>query len=68
MTKDRDYEIVTALQIHLKAAPWKFEIEFCMLKGPQVQGYTQLSSQPNAISSPSYSCGRFYSAIIDQGF
>ena len=35
MAKFSDYEIVTALQIHPKAAPWKFEIEFCVLKCSQ---------------------------------
>jgi hypothetical protein len=36
MAKDRDHEIVSALETHPKAIPWKYEIEFGVVTGLQV--------------------------------
>ena len=36
MAKDRDHEIVRALETHPKAIPRKIDIDFCVLTGLQV--------------------------------
>ena len=36
MAKNRDHEIVRALETHPKAVPWRIEIEFCVVMGLQV--------------------------------
>jgi hypothetical protein len=36
MANGHHYENVRALETHLKAIPWKIEIEFCMIMGPHM--------------------------------
>ena len=37
MVKGCDHELVRALETHMKAVPWKINIEICMVAGLQVQ-------------------------------
>jgi hypothetical protein len=56
MAKGHEHKIVTALETHQKAIPWKYEIEFSVVTGLKsvVEKHTRPDSQPNHISTPSY--------------
>ena len=57
MAKSRDSEIVEA-ETHLKAVPWKIEIEYMCFKCSAND--MRSGSQPNANSLPLYSYGLSY--------